>query len=479
MSQFTLNRRFLLKGLGCLAIPLPALEIMFRPSRAQARTRSRIAPPRRYIVAFAGATTGPIEAIAPTKVGFDYDLTPPLEPLANVKDAVSVISGLRIPPTGPGSWGGNGLLWHGSSLGPLMCGVACNGGVGPGTHGVATPEDVTSDQIVADAIGETTYRALHFRAQPQVYRENDGTYGVISMSRDASGRLTPNEPYYSPLSAWNAIFSSLDTGGESEEAKALRLQRASILDATLEQAKDLMKRLGTADKARLQNHLEAIYDLEKRINATASGDECEIPEMPPDDPPVFNPGGVGYAGENVRAELFTELIYTGLKCDIARVATMCYTFAQTFVDATELTGRPDLAQYGDAHGVGHFASNEGKGTIVAWHLKHFAALVEKLRDTDEPGDDDGTTMLDRSALVLQFESGWNAGDPHTGNNMLAIIAGGMKGNLPLKQGQHIVVDNLHPASVSLSAMNNALAKSPGEMPVSSLGEVDDVIEELF
>ena len=486
MKRFTLDRRFVLQGLGTLAIPLPVLEIMFDSRVARGQTTPT--PPRRYIVAFAGATTGPIEVIRPTKTGTGYDLTPPLLPLKDVQGAVSVVSGIKIPGKGAGGWGGDGALWHGSSLGPLTCGVSCTGKVGPGGHGVATPQGVTSDQIVADAIGSTKVRAFHVRAQPQVYRENDGTYGVISMSKDASGKLVGNEPYFSPVAAWTAIFSGSGGGGggETAEAKALREQRKSILDATMAQADSLMTRLGASDKVRLSNHLEAIRDLEKRVSTSGGtgpvpdgGSGCAAPAKPPADPPVTNPGGVGYAGEAERSKLLTDLLYTALKCDITRVGTICYTFAQTFVNGTKLTGDASISSFGDAHGVGHFAPNEGKGKIVAWHVGEFAALVKKLQDTPEPGNDGAMTMLDRTALVLHFESGWNGGDPHTGENMIAMIAGGMKGNRPLKQGQHLVATGKHPASLTVTAMNNALSTAAGQSPVAALGEVQGSIDGLF
>src|SRR5688572_25692893 len=95
-----LNRRALLRGLGGIAIALPALEIMLDGKSSSAQTPP--GPPRRYVVCFGGQSLGgdddPLDNdYVPNTVGPDYDLKSALAPLVGVKNEISVVSGLRIP----------------------------------------------------------------------------------------------------------------------------------------------------------------------------------------------------------------------------------------------------------------------------------------------------------------------------------------------------------------------------------------------
>ena len=229
MKRFTLPRRAVLRGLAGTAISLPLLEPMLDGAKARAATP----PPLRYLVTFGGLSTGNPDLIVPSTVGANYDVKRALAPLANVKNDVTVVSGLRLPQNGPGGWTGR---WHASSVGPLICGVSAPGSAAPGNplgHGTPVAEGVTSDQIVADAIAAgTRFRSLELRAQPEVYRENDGTFGIISYRRDPStGELQPNEPQASPRLAFDSMFTGFTSGDPAvaAERQALLEQDKSCL----------------------------------------------------------------------------------------------------------------------------------------------------------------------------------------------------------------------------------------------------------
>jgi hypothetical protein len=479
MRRLTLQRRAVLRGFAGAAVSLPLLEMMLDATPARAQTP----PPKRYIVTFGGLSTGDPQLIVPNTVGRDYDVKRALAPLAtlgNIKNEVSVVSGLRLPQDGPGGWTGR---WHSCSVGPLICGVRATGGSAPGNplgHGTPVAEGVTSDQIVADAIaGTARFRSLELRAQPEVYRENDGTFGIISYRNDpSSGRLQPNEPQASPRLAFDSLFTgftSADPAVAAERA-ALLEQDKSILDLVRDRAQALIGRLGTADRRRVERHFDEIRDLETRI--------AEIPDVgamagcmsiadPGEDDPVRTtqqglvedsiPRYLGYANEEKRARVMSDLLHMALTCDLTRSATLAYTFAQCFIDTQALLG----IQQTDVHELGHGAgSDDDKADAFAWHIEHFAYLVAKLRDTPE-GDG---SLLDNTVLVFMPEGGWEDGDPHSGENMLTLIAGRAGG---LKPGQHVATDGVHPASVLISAMNAA------GVPTETLGEISGQIPELF
>ena len=164
-------------------------------------------------------------------------------------------------------------------------------------------------------------------------------------------------------------------------------------------------------------------------------------------------------------------------CDISRVASFMLTYAQCFMNMYTALELPS-----DLHEITHGSvggSEEGMqdalADCAAWHVRHYARLVEKLRDTQ---DIDGTPLLDSTAVVLAFEGGWGfdletGGDssPHSTENMVMLVGGGA-GRLHDTPGRHIKAQGVHPAAV----LNTVL----GELGVDeTLGEVSDNVPALL
>jgi hypothetical protein len=167
--------------------------------------------------------------------------------------------------------------------------------------------------------------------------------------------------------------------------------------------------------------------------------------------------------EPKRARVMSDLLHMAFTCDLTRSATFVYTFAQCFIDTKALLG----IQQTDVHELGHGAgSDEDKADAFAWHIEHFAYLVAKLRDTPEGAG----SLLDNTVMVFMPEGGWDDGDPHSGENMVALIAGRAGG---LRPGKHVQATGKHPASVLISAMNAA------GVATDTLGEITGKLPELF
>jgi hypothetical protein len=144
---------------------------------------------------------------------------------------------------------------------------------------------------------------------------------------------------------------------------------------------------------------------------------------------------------------------------------------QSHLNMYQLTGHKC-----DLHEIGHGGDPNSKGTLgvskgIAWHMKHFAYLLGKLRDTSEAGG----SLLDNCALVFLHEGGHGldtatgkANSSHSTENMACLIAGRAGG---LKGGQHVVAAGKHPANVLITAMN-AVGVS------GNLGEVTGAISVL-
>jgi hypothetical protein len=483
-----MNRRTFLRGAGGVGIALPFLESM-SPRAAWAQ-----AAPKRIVVCFAGMSlgrdnAGRLEDIVPDALGAGFQFKPPMQPLAALKDDVTVVSGLRIPIGGPG---GRLAGFHKSSISPLLSGTL-PADIGPNCHGP------TADQIVAgDAAfrGATKVPFLSYRVQAEAYR-GGGNVGVISWRAKGS----KNDPTVSPSLAFNNLFTGLSIpapgGGtmidpaDSAAAERLRREEMSVLDLVRGQADALKQRLGRPDQQRLERHFEEIRELEQRLSAipgdrpipgtTPAAGGCSMPAKPGTDPGVVveeaeGSGEVGYAGEEERAQVMTGLLTKAFACDLTRVATLQYTCVQCFMSVERLVGiKMDL------HELAHLSTIQGGKDVAqakvmemyGWHMKHFARLAAQLKAEIGP---DGRPLLDNTVLVFVNEGGLGPAEgknpaSHSTDNMMVVMAGGK--NLGLEPGRHIRAENEHPAKVLTAAMNAVGVAAPG------LGEVPGRIDALF
>ncbi|MEM9189214.1 MAG: DUF1552 domain-containing protein [Myxococcota bacterium] len=495
-----MSRRTVLRGAGGAALALPFLEIM---SERQANA----APgdiPCRYLVAVAGSSLGSgntdiNETYVPDAEGFGYDLKTALAPFAggmlpsgrtyaNVRDEISVVTELKIPWAaengGSVPAGGRPDNHHETMVSPLLSGVRTPEGQNTKAFGP------TSDQVVADAIGgDTLFPSLQYCVQPSTYLGSGGlsSRAVISYT-DGGGigaRAMPVNPQKSPREAWRELFFNFSPEDPAEAADRdfERRLRQGILDVVRTQTETLERRLGRADRIRLEQHFDEIRDLEQRLimlgpetvgACMGLADPGEDPAEGGNRPKVGDryPYQVnsGYSNEDLRAEIFNGMVKMAFACDLTRSIAMQYTHFHSWMNMYELIGRES-----DLHELGHSRhASEGQAEGLAWHYKHFASLVDDLRNTNEV---DGTRLIDHCALVMTHEGGYGL-DPsdgstkrsHSTERMACLIAGRAGG---MMQGQHIKRRGAHPAQVLISAMNAVGIE--GE----ELGEVSGVIPELF
>ncbi|MEM6993522.1 MAG: DUF1552 domain-containing protein [Myxococcota bacterium] len=493
MRNFSIPRRSFLRGLGGVAITLPALEAM--TGRAHAADDG---PCLRYLYAFAGVSTGrsvsgvptSVDLLAPEDVGSAYTPDKGLTPLADfgVNSDVSVVSGMLLPWQSGGDpvpSGGRALEWHASSTAPLVSGVRSD----PDTEAAQGP---SSDIVVAQALGgDTPFESLAYRVQAAYYRGGNGSggnRGRITYKNNDAGGIDPVDPIVSPRLAYETLFASFIPADPVEQAATLaRLRRrTSALDLVKTDTERLVPNLGAADKIRVERHLDEIRALEERLANLEDPTDgaCQQFESPGDDPPIGNANGngnndeyftsAGYSNEETRAEVLFDLVHMAFACDLSRSASVMMTMAQCFMNLYPIAGHET-----DMHQAGH-GSHNGQGLEVMtdsirWHVHHFARLVEKIRDTT---DFDGGSMLDNCALILQFEGGHGydpqTGEdhkPHSSENMSALVAGGAGGLNPTG-GKHVVTDGAHPVQVVNAAMQAVGIDQ-------ELGEVSGSIPELF
>ncbi|HWB82049.1 MAG TPA: DUF1552 domain-containing protein [Nannocystaceae bacterium] len=489
----TIPRRSFLRGIGGIGLALPALEIML-PRKSSA---GGMLAPMRYVIAFAGTSTGRTDGqyaesgqtadlFVPDMIGAGYDLKRATMPLADVQDEVSIVSGMTIPwDEGSGiPAAGRQVVFHESSMCPLICGVR------------GTDEDdatgPTSDQIVANAIaGDTPHAVLPVCVQAASYRGGSGgASGTLSYRNGADGLET-----VAPIVSPRLLFESLFTGfvppdadpAAVAEAEFQLARRKSVIDLVKTDADRLVGKLGGTDKQRMERHFDELRELEMRLDMLEPLPEgsCALPRNPGEDPPIGNSTETSDSGsydtsaawsdEESRAIVITDLLHMALACDLTRSVALQYTYAHCWLNMFPVTGHTN-----DVHELGHSDPGDDSSPLeamsdaIAWHLKHWARFVAKLRDTT---DFDGRRMLDNTAIVLVFEGG-HGYDPeggensvHSTENMAALIAG-RAGGLNPRGGKHIVAPGEHPTKVITAAMQAVGAGS-------TLGEVDGVITELF
>lgn len=491
MTKRNLSRRLFLRGAGGVAIALPVLDIMLS-SHGDALAGGDPLP-RRFLVAFNGQSLGgdndPVHNLyVPDIVGPDYDLkvaTMPLGGYDNIKKDISIVSGLRIPyNTGMGiPAAGWDVGFHTSALGPLITGVRNKGPDDfPGGNGPS------SDQIVAEAIGQTTaFKSLTYQVQAAWYLSGGSApYGrdILSYKLDGMGNPIPNPGQVSPKAAFDSLFMGFVPPDPGDAAKAAYelAKRKSIIDLVRGDFEKLIPRLGKADNLRMQRHLDEIRDLEIKLKAVPPNQtpQCMMLPDPGADPQVggdnMGTGGdemfdinLGYSEEAKRAQIFHDLIHMAFVCDLSRSVALLYTMAQSHMNIFPIAGHPF-----DQHELGH----SGLGTtevskVIAWHVDLFASLVAKVRDTPEGAG----SLLDSCAMVLLHEGG-HGYDPagggkenssHSTERMACMIAGRAGG---LKGGQHLAAEGLHPGNVLNTAM-----KAVGVD--AQLGEVVGVVPGLL
>ncbi len=463
----------MLRGAGGVAISLPLLECMLDGTTARAQT----AVPKRYLVCFDGQSIGGNypqfpDLYTPLTTGPNYDLGAAypdtdtqgrrkvalkvLETMGNVKDEISVVTGLKIPWAalngGTTPAGGRPDAYHHSMMGPLLSGVRASG-----TTGINGP---TSDWVAAQTLGKD--KLFAFRVQASTYRNyNFDGREKMTYLRGSTGNVVPFQEEGSPRAAFNRLFG---TGTPQVDDYLLRSRR-SVLDLVKSNTSALLPNLGSSDRSRIQLHLDEIRQLEARLIAPPAA-TCTAPTDPGADPAVSLTDQ--YGGEEERARNLFDIIHMAFVCDLLRAGSLMMTLPQAFISLHLFNG-----VRGEIHELGHGSSNSlviAKG--VGWHVRHFGYFVSKLRDTAEAGG----KLIDNTVAILVHEGGNARGyDPelnrtqsaHTTENMAALIAGRAGG---LKPGQHVAAAGQHPAKVLITGLravgvtSTTLGEVQGEIP---------------
>jgi Protein of unknown function (DUF1552) len=418
-----LKRRALLRGLGGLAVGLPALEAMSRSTAAAAPTPA----PKRLVVFFTpnGTNANNSELVQPDfwpeQTGTSFTLGPevaPLEPLRNQLLMVSGVNGDSMAQNVKDAFGD----LHSIGLSQMLTGVPYvldPASALPGSLPGGYAGGISVDQYIAKQIGSTTrFPSLEFGVV------NATDIGVRPFSRMIySGANQPVPAEQDPAAMYKRLFSDGTQGGTMMVERTLAEQK-SVLDFVQGDFNRLEPQLGTSDRQKLDAHLTAIRELEMRLTpATATAAPASCSSVPG----VTNAGDpLDKANFAVTGKLHMDLLALALKCDVTRVASLQWSFARsTLVHAWAGSTQGH-------HDMSHFGASAELTSVNTWYAQQLLYLGQALASVT---DVDGQTLLDNTLIYWCSEVAWAY--THSFLNLRAVLLGG--GGGALKTGQHINV----------------------------------------
>ncbi len=433
-----ISRRALLRGAGA-TLALPMLDAMIPACTFAAPETVR--PIR---LSFIEVPNGIVmDKWTPNTEGANFALTPILEPLAPFQDRMLVLSGLNQYKAEmlPSEIGGD----H-----PRACTAWLTGAHAKMTSGADLSAGISADQVAAKEFSKYTQLAsLEIGLESsEVVGSCETTYScayfnTISWRNETTPLPMENRP--------RAIFERLfgDSGTADPKVRMARMkENSSILDAVAEDAARLRGHLGNADRGKLEQYVDAVRDVERRIQLAEAQGAPELPEM-------GGPIGIPVAFSEYY-KLMADLQVLAWQTDMTRVCT--------FQIGHEMSGRayPEVG-FGDSHhSLTHHQGDQEKiaktAQINTFHTKMLAYFLEKLRSTP---DGDGS-LLDH-AMIL-YGAALSDGNLHLYTDLpLLLVAGGVGG---IKAGRHIRYRGGVPmANLLLTMLDNARVPD-----VESLGD---------
>jgi hypothetical protein len=389
-GERSLSRRTLLRGAGA-AVALPMLESLLPARVARAALD---APPARAILNSNNLGVLP-KPFFPTGTGHDYRLSPYLETLARHRADFTVISGLSHPNVRGGHSTENCFLT--AARNPTASGFR---------------NTISLDQFAAERIGHLT-RFPTLNLGVNIDKANRS----LAWTRD--GVLVPAEDRPSRL--YEKMFVVGSPAEVAAQRERLR-ERGSILDVLDDDARRLSRRIGAADRRRLEQYFTSIRELEERLQAADAWEQRPKPEATSAAPADVTDRASFFKG----FEAMLTMARLAIESDSTRIVTLMV----------------------DAFATPAFRLDESEITTDGYHnLSHHGQSAEKLRQLEEADRrqmallgglftalaerrEGGRRLLDDTVVLY----GSNLGDAntHDNTNLPILLAGG-----GFRHGRHL------------------------------------------
>lgn len=342
----------------------------------------------------------------PHETGPNFELTAPLEPLRNVKDQLSVISGLSHPALR--------TIYAHTTAGYFLTGANPESPTG---------NTISMDQVLAQFAGSQTL-------YPSLTIGTEGGAGDVSRSNTLS-YMQSGQPIPAiggtPRAVFDELFS-VDARDKAAQVRGFNRDR-SVLDAAVVQIKSLQERLGGDDRRRLEEYLTSVRGTETRIDRAEAWLDVPKPDVSPDqfqldaDPVQDGPAAF--------LDAMYQLVHTAFVTDSTRIAAFqavgegAGTIAKDFPKAL---GMPSIH-----HALTHNYDKTEDGFEIwarydQFQVQRLALFLELLATTDDPLADG--SLLDNTIVLY----GSGTSETHITRDYPIIVAGGR--NMGLVHGIH-------------------------------------------
>ena len=440
ITRKAVPRRTLLRGVGA-TLALPLLDGMVPALSALGRTAA--APTRRLGVVY--VPNGVEEAQwRPATEGAGFEFTPTLKPLEPFRDRLLAISGLENTAArpGPGELAGQ----HSRPAAAFLTGVHAKR-----TTGSALALGISLDQLAATQLGRDTQLASLELSLEGVDTVNgvstcDTGYSCAYLNVSWRNTTTPMPRETNPRVVFERLFGDVGSTDPAVRLARIRAQR-SILDSVLQKVRDLRNELGAGDNVKINEYLEAVRDVERRIQTAESQADRELPV-------VDSPSGIPVSFEE-HARLMYDLQLLAFQTDLTRVFSFMIGREQSGMTYPQI-GVPDAH-----HPISHHRNDPELRAKIArinqYHMTLFAEFVDKLRATP---DGDGS-LLDN--VIILYGAALRDGNAHSYDDLNLLLVGGGGGRL--QGGRHI----MYPAETPIANLHLTLMDKLG-MPVEQFGD---------
>ena len=411
ITKKAIARRTMLRGLGA-TVALPLLDSMVPALTALAKTAARP-------IARLGVVYVPMGAVmakwTPETEGPAFEMTPILEPLTAFRDRLVVVSGLSNEPAVARL--GEPAGGHGRIGGAFLTGVHAKP-----TEGADFETGTSIDQIAARHLSQFTQLA-----SLELGLESSDLAGACDVGYSCAyvntlcwrSPITPLPMEHNPRAVFERLFGDQDSTDPQTRRASIQRDR-SILDSVAGSLTDLQKELGRRDRVKLTEYLEAIRDVERRVQTAEAQSARELPAF---DRPA---GSIPSSFEDY-AKLMFDLQVLAYQTDMTRVTT--------FMIGKELSSRtyPEIGVPDQHHPLSHHQNDPTKleklTRLNAFHTRLFGYYLDRLRSTP---DGDGS-LLDHVMIV--YGSGMSNSNLHVPHKLPMLVAGGGAGMI--KSGRHL------------------------------------------
>jgi hypothetical protein len=385
--QLVGRRHFLRSGSALLTLPF--LEAL-APRNVRGQSAAKTAKRMVCIMTNTGLIA---ENFFPKQIGARYEPSRYLAHLESVRGRYSVMNGLSHPDNSGGHVVEKSFL---------------TGARFPSS--AVFKNSISVDQLAAESLGHHTrfpFLALGVNGQHD---------GLLSVSRD--GVFIP--PELSPMKVYQRLFTP-DTPEESERRMREIGQRVSTLDFVTEKAKRLSQRLGAEDRARLEQYLTSVRELEQRLEQARIWQRREKPRTS-----APQPQDIADNTQDVdRARLMYDMTLLALQSDSTRIVTLYLNPLEVLVKLPGVSDR--------THTLTHHGNEPEKleqlARVEESGMKNLGRFLAQLAEVNEGG----SSLLDDTAVV--FGSNMSNGSNHSNVNLPILLAGGR-----FRHGQHLQFD---------------------------------------